>query len=304
MSATSSDQAPGRNGLLAMLEWYQAMGVDCAVSDAPVDWLARGDVPPQRVQRQPVAGLGRSGGSSLGSAPVAAGPAASPQRRPVHVAEAAPPAAGRNFIPAAPDAAAADAREAARSASTLNELQQALSQFEGCGLKATAKNLCFYRGAEQARVMIIGEAPGRDEDRSGMPFVGRAGQLLDKMLVAIDLDERAVHITNVVYWRPPGNRTPTPQEVLVCRPFLERQIELVAPEIIVTVGGPAAKAILDTAQGIMKTRGRWAEFTPPVGAAVKVMPTLHPAYLLRTPAAKRLAWRDLLAVRSALDGTQ
>lgn len=148
--------------------------------------------------------------------------------------------------------------------------------------------------------MVIGEAPGRDEDIAGTPFVGRAGKLLDMMLAAIGLDETKVHITNVVYWRPPGNRTPTPTEVHVCRPFLERQIELVAPEIILTVGGPAAKALLDTETGIMKTRGNWRDIT--VGShAVRVMPTLHPAYLLRTPAAKRLAWRDLLAVRAALD---
>ena len=180
------------------------------------------------------------------------------------------------------------------------ELGAAVSRFDGCGLKATAKNTCFYRGAPTARVMIIGEAPGRDEDLEGKPFVGRAGQLLDKMLAAISLGEADVHITNIVYWRPPGNRTPTPQEALVCRPFLERQAELVAPDFVLLLGGAAAKHIFDVADGIMRIRGKWREIDIG-GRRVKALATLHPAYLLRTPAAKRLAWRDLLAVRLALD---
>jgi len=147
--------------------------------------------------------------------------------------------------------------------------------------------------------MVIGEAPGRDEDRAGRPFVGRAGQMLDKMLAAIGLDEAQTHITNVVYWRPPGNRTPTPLEIQICRPFLERQVELVAPDIVVTLGGPASKAILETPSGIMKLRGKWCQIQ--IGdRQMKIMPTLHPAYLLRTPAAKRLAWRDLVAIKAAL----
>lgn len=210
----------------------------------------------------------------------------------------APP---RTFPTLAPDAATMAAREIARKAPTLEALEAALRSFDGCGLKATAKNLCFYRGSPQARVMIIGEAPGSEEDREGQPFVGRSGQLLDKMLAAIGLTEADVHITNTVYWRPPGNRTPTPQETLVCRPFLERQIELVAPEVIVTLGGPAAKAVLDVGDGILKVRGKWHQLTVG-GTAVRVMPTLHPAYLLRTPIQKKLAWRDLRAIRTALEG--
>jgi uracil-DNA glycosylase len=148
--------------------------------------------------------------------------------------------------------------------------------------------------------MLIGEAPGRDEDLQGKPFVGRAGQLLDKMLAAIGLTEADVHITNIVYWRPPGNRVPTPQEAQVCRPFIERQVELVAPDFVLLLGGAAAKGILDVADGIMRVRGKWREVT--LGErTVRTIATLHPAYLLRTPGAKRLAWRDLLAVRAALD---
>jgi DNA polymerase len=191
------------------------------------------------------------------------------------------------------------ARTTAGSASSLDDLRERLGTFDGCGLKATAKNLCFYRGAPSADLMIIGEAPGRDEDIEGRPFVGRAGQLLDKMLAAIDLTEADVHVTNIVYWRPPGNRTPTPQEALVCRPFLDRQIELVAPRFILTLGGPATKEILGLGEGIMRLRGKWRDF-PASSAPIRVMPTLHPAYLLRTPAAKRMVWRDLIALKTAL----
>jgi DNA polymerase len=148
--------------------------------------------------------------------------------------------------------------------------------------------------------MLIGEAPGRDEDLQGKPFIGRAGQLLDRMLAAIGLAEPDVHITNIVYWRPPGNRTPTPQEAQVCRPFLERQLELVGPDLVLLLGGAAANHILAATEGIMRVRGKWREVT--IGTrAVRAIATLHPAYLLRTPAAKRLAWRDLLAVKAALD---
>jgi len=212
-----------------------------------------------------------------------------------------PPAPSRQFPATAPEAAVSAARTAAREAATLEELGTKLAAFDGCSLKATAKNLCFYRGMAKARLMLIGEAPGRDEDLEGKPFVGRAGQLLDKMLAAIQLSEQNAHIANIVYWRPPGNRTPTPQEALVCRPFLERQVELVAPELVVLLGGAAAKHLLEVADGIMRIRGKWREIA--IGSVkVRAIATLHPAYLLRAPAAKRLAWRDLLAVKAALGG--
>ncbi len=196
-------------------------------------------------------------------------------------------------------AAESAARQAASKAQSLAELGQALAKFEGCGLKATAKNLCFYRGIPQTKLMLIGEAPGREEDLEGKPFVGRAGQLLDRMLAAIGHGEESVHITNIVYWRPPGNRTPSPQEAEACRPFLERQVELVAPDVVVLLGGAAAKQVLGLAEGIMRLRGRWQEVN--FGShSCRAIATLHPAYLLRTPAAKRLAWRDLLAIKAAL----
>ena len=269
------------------------------------DWLERGPVPPQTyVARKSEDGHAPTGDTTFAEpdrrrAPTVSTPNRAPEQRPQTVMPA---------VALSDEAAEANARDAARQAGSLDELHTLLRDFDGCGLKKTAKNLCFYRGAPDARVMVIGEAPGADEDRAGVPFVGRAGQLLDKMLGAIDLSEADAHITNVVYWRPPGNRVPTPQETLICRPFLERQIRLVQPELIVTVGGAAAKLILGVNQGIMKTRGKWGAMEVPAEAgeapmSVTVMPTLHPAYLLRSPAHKRHAWRDLLAIRQRLDET-
>ena len=297
--------AAQRADLVALLAWYRDMGVDAALDEMPTDWFGKGEAAPgahlhfagdaePSVETKSVA-ASRPPAAAEPSDRFAAEPAR-PIQRPA-LQPVVP--ATRQFSGAAPDDAAMAARQAARSAATLTALQEALARFEGCGLKATAKSLCFYRGSPSARLMIIGEAPGREEDLEGKPFVGRAGQLLDKMLAAIGLGEADVHITNIVYWRPPGNRTPTPQEAQVCRPFLDRQIELVAPQLLLTLGGPAAGAVLDVQGGIMKARGRWRELTSG-GRTIRAMPSLHPAYLLRTPAAKRLAWRDLLAIKAAL----
>ncbi len=278
--------------LAAVIEWYREMGVDQPVGDAPINWLARGDAAPDRRGGLPAS-------PSADRQPIARGEPAVrelPERPP------APTAPARQFPAATSDAAVPAARAAARNAASLEQLGATLARFDGCSLKATAKNLCFYRGAAKARLMLVGEAPGRDEDIEGKPFVGRAGQLLDRMLSAIQLSEQDVHITNIVYWRPPGNRTPTPQEAQVCRPFLERQVELVAPEVIVLLGGAAAKHMLDVAEGIMKVRGKWRDLEIGTHKA-RCIATLHPAYLLRTPAAKRLAWRDLLAIRAILDSS-
>jgi len=322
----SGGDHPGsdRAALLALLQWYRAAGVEDAVSDSPTNWIARGDEAPLNVRDLGLStapgGLppatGRQHQSEAPGSPVLSAKVdVLPEGRRVEsdrvavsqgaglqgTGSQATGAATRAFTVTAPEIARADARAAAASANSLADLRDRLEAFEGCGLKATAKNLCLFRGSEAARVMIIGEAPGRDEDQDGRPFVGRAGQLLDKMLAAIGLGEPDVHITNVVYWRPPGNRTPTPLEVEVCRPFLDRQIELVRPDVVLSLGGPAAKALLDTSSGIMKVRGKWQDIEAS-GRQIKIMPTLHPAYLLRTPAAKRLAWRDLLAVKAVLDG--
>ena len=237
----------------ALLAWYEAMGVDEAIGEVPVDYFA---VPAPEL----------------------------PPARPVTRAR-----------PAQPRPSSARPSEAA----TLAELEALIAAFEGCALKRTAKSLCFARGSSGARLMLIGEAPGRDEDLQGKPFVGRAGQLLDLMLTAIGLSESEVYITNTVYWRPPGNRTPTPEEVEACAPFLTRQIELLAPKILVLLGGAAAKNILGVTEGIMRLRGKWLSY-PCVVGPITTLATLHPAYLLRNPEAKRYAWRDLLMVKEAL----
>ena len=188
------------------------------------------------------------------------------------------------------------ARELARRAGSIEELRALLESFEGCTLKKTAKRLCLSRGSPGARIMLIGEAPGKDEDAKGLPFVGKAGQLLDRMLAAAGLTEADVYITNLVFWRPPGNRTPSSEEVQVCQPFVERQIELLSPDMLVFLGNAAAKQLTGATEGIMKLRGKWLSC-----AGIRAMATLHPAYLLRNPIAKRLAWRDLLAIREALE---
>jgi len=300
--------APPPADLAALLGWYRELGADEALGEAPVNWLERGDAGPGhrfrwRATTPSPAALSPPAAASQQPRlrqPTTAGRASDLAAR-AAPASAAAGGVQRPFAAVLPDAAIMGARGAARAAQSLPELEGTLAGFDGCSLKATAKNLCFYRGAITSALMLIGEAPGRDEDLAGKPFVGRAGQLLDKMLAAIGLQEEDVHITNIVYWRPPGNRTPTPQEAQVCRPFLERQIELVAPKVIVLLGGAAAKQLLDVTEGIMRIRGK--QRTLVIGTHnIQAMATLHPAYLLRTPAAKRLAWRDLLAIKALLEG--
>jgi DNA polymerase len=252
-----------------LLDFYLEAGADALLGEEPVDRFA--EVTP---------------------APRAAAAPKAPAQRPVVAAPA--------LAPAAPDAAAMEAREAAKSAATLHELRAILERFEGCALKATASRLVFADGNPQARLMLVGEAPGRDEDIEGLPFVGRSGKLLDRMLAAIGLDRTSVYIANVVPWRPPGNRTPTPQETQVCLPLITRQIELADPDVLVCLGGPSAQTLLGQS-GITKIRGRW--FTFHSGAReIRAMPTFHPAFLLRSPLQKRFAWRDFLAIKKALSG--
>ncbi len=264
-----------------LLEWYQAMGAGEVIAGTPQDWFA--DVAPLKPLASP----------SVETAVAAAKQA--PRERKLPPRQETAPAAPKPVI----EGAGADvmaARELARSARDPGELRSLLEAFEGCALKKTATRLCLSRGSPDARIMLIGEAPGKDEDAKGLPFVGRAGQLLDRMLAAIGLTEADVYITNLVFWRPPGNRTPSPEEVQVCQPFVERQIELLRPEILVFLGNAAAKQLTGATEGIMKLRGKWLSY-----AGIRAMATLHPAYLLRNPIAKRLAWRDLLAIREVLD---
>ena len=263
-----------------LARWYAEIGVDIAMEEVPVDRFAESAKAEQRVPAR----------------------AASPQRpdaQQVSRQAAAPPMSATGFANATiPDEKAVEnARELAAKAATLDELRKAMEGFDGCNLKITAKNTVFADGNPQARIMLIGEAPGADEDRVGLPFVGRAGQLLDRMLGSIGLDRTSVYITNMLAWRPPGNRTPTPQEIEVCRPFIDRHVALVKPEVIVFVGGVSFKGMTGSADGILKSRGRWMEYAYDGGKADAIA-TLHPAYLLRQPAQKRLAWQDLLKIKA------
>ena len=263
-----------------LLAFYAEAGVDMAVGEEANNFLAPQDKP--------------------------AAPAATstplPRPSPIRVGAAQlelGASARSNSAPPPPDTAIMAAREAARSAATMDELRVILEKFEGCALRSTATQLVFADGNPNARVMFVGEGPGYEEDKQGLPFVGRSGKLLDQMLKAIGLDRTQVYIANIVPWRPPGNRTPTPQEAAICLPFLLRQIALCDPDVLVCLGGPSAQTLLNVKEGIMKLRGRWFAFNS--GAReIRAMPTLHPAYLLRTPLAKRNAWRDFLAIKKAL----
>jgi len=252
---------------LSTLNWLVEAGADEALADAPVNRLVAKPVP----------------------APVPQAPA-----------PRVPAPARASLIPPQDGDAIGGAMAAASAATTLAELRTALEAFDGCPLKRTATNTVFADGVAEGRVLLIGEAPGRDEDRIGRPFVGRAGQLLDKMLASIQLDRKTnAYITNVINWRPPDNRDPTPEEAAACLPFLRRHIELAQPGIIILLGAVAARHVVGINEGIMKLRGRWLEYR--VGdRMVPLMPTLHPAYLLRQPAHKKLAWRDLQAVRDKM----
>jgi uracil-DNA glycosylase len=199
-----------------------------------------------------------------------------------------------------PDASETSARALAEAATDLETLQSAMADFNGCALRRTATQLVFADGVPGSRVMFVGEAPGGEEDRIGRPFVGRAGQLLDRMLRTIGLDRQTVYIANVVPWRPPGNRTPTPQETQICLPFIERQIDLADPEYLVCLGGSAVRALLGVQGGILRTRGSWFAYPRQNGRETRVLAMLHPAFLLRQPAHKRFAWADMRALASAL----
>jgi len=286
--------APDRQDLAALLRWYVDMGVDCPVEEAPVDRFAQSLAQP-RPLAQP--SLSRA---SAASPPPRPSPPQLQRLAPSPVAPVAPPVAARPAAALSQDSAVASAREQAASAGTLDELRERLSGFEGCALKNAATQLVFSDGAPDARLMIVGEGPGAEEDRMGKPFVGKAGQLLDKMLAAIGLDRTNVYIANVVPWRPPGNRTPTPQELALCLPFIRRQIELVSPDFLVLLGASSAQTLLNEKEGIMRLRGHWHEYDCG-GRKIKALPMLHPAYLLRAPLKKAQAWRDLRSLRHALD---
>ena len=269
-----------RDETLATLQWLIDAGADEAIGETPVDRLAapaaRRAEPPPAEKASP-------------------GPARAPAPHPV-----VKPAPGASL--ASTEAALSSARDLARAAGNLEELKAALDAFEGCALKQHAMNLVFADGNPKARVMVIGEGPGAEEDRRGLPFVGVSGRLLDRMLAGIGLDRTSAYITNVLFWRPPGNRTPTGTEIAACLPFVERHIELVDPQVLLLAGGISAKTLLGRSEGILKLRGHWAHYQHAgMARPIPALASLHPAYLLRQPAQKRLAWRDFLALKEALD---
>lgn len=263
---------------LAALDWYRAAGVDLAQVDAPVDRFAA-SVPAVRAR-------------------VPAGMTVQPSVTPIMA-----PAPARD-LPAPPVAVSLNAdpsetRALAASANTLDELRAVMNAYDGCLLKKRATQLCFADGNPQAEIMLVGEGPGEQEDIQGKPFVGRAGQLLDRMLAAIGLDRSKVYIANMVPWRPPGNRNPTPEELALCSPFLHRQVELVAPKLLVTLGNVPTQSLFATSLGITRMRGQWKTLSIN-SLTLPALPTLHPAYLLRTPASKAMAWQDMLSLKAAM----
>jgi uracil-DNA glycosylase len=281
--------------LRAILAFYVEAGVDAVLQEEPVDCFAADAAPvPASVPPGAPAAPARAPRSISDAVELARG-------SPLTGGSIARPTAvpAQSDAPLSADAAVMAARDLARSAASLDDLRALLERFEGCGLRKTAKQLVFAAGNPQARVMFVGEAPGREEDLEGLPFVGRSGQLLDRMMAAIGLDRSNAYIANVIPWRPPGNRTPTPQETQTCLPFTLRQIELADPDILVCLGGPSAQTLLDIKDGIRKSRGRWHAYHTGT-REIRAIATFHPAYLLRNPIEKRFVWRDFLAIKKAL----
>ncbi|MDR6952785.1 DNA polymerase [Ancylobacter sp. 3268] len=288
-----------RAALADLLAFYAEAGVDAALGDAPVDRFAE-----SAAERSAPRAAPRPDAAAPGAAlPVAASPGTAAARREIARAPAPSPGAPSPGAPPPPDRAAADAREAAASAPDLDALRALMEGFDGCALKLTASRLVFGDGNPRARLMLVGEAPGRDEDIEGKPFVGRSGKLLDRMLAAIGIDRTSAYIANVIPWHPPGNRTPTPQETAICLPFIRRQIELVNPDVLVCLGNPSTQTLLGSKDGITKARGRWMEYDTGT-RRIAALATFHPAYLLRTPLGKRMVWRDLLAIERKLAETK
>ena len=268
--------------LEALLRWYLDAGVDEAVGEHPIDRFAESE-------------------SSRHFSPTPAGPPPLASRpRPDSPSLNEPPAAtatGPTGVAAVESAVAL-----AEQATTLEGVRQALLKFDGCALSQTATNLVFGDGSQHAKIVFVGEAPGAEEDRRGVPFVGPSGRLLDKMLASIALVRSSVFITNTIFWRPPGNRSPTSAEVAACMPFVERIIELIDPQFLVALGGPAATALLGQAESVGRLRGRWFTYqTAQMARPIPATALFHPAYLLRSPLQKRLAWRDLLAIKNRID---
>ena len=260
---------------LDALRWHIEMGVDELIDDQPIDRYAAAAIPRAAV----------------------AVPSPSANSQPARPAASASPGQ-----PLAPSEGARDAIAIARDANSIEDLRERLETFEGCALKFTATNTVFADGDPASDIMFIGEAPGVDEDRQGLPFVGASGQLLNRMLSALGRERTSIYISNILFWRPPGNRSPTAAETAACLPFVQRHIELARPKVLVFLGGSSAKTMLNRTEGIMRLRGKWFDYTSEeLGTPIPAMPTFHPAFLLRQSAQKREAWRDFLAIQEKLE---
>jgi len=275
---------------LALLKLYIDWGADEAIESTPQSRLGATAAPLAPARLQPPVQPGFSEAPRSIAPPLPAAP------RP-----AAPRIDLRKLGPM-DQAAIESARDFARNAQSLEDLKAALARYDGVSLRKTATNLVFADGNPKAEVMLVGEAPGADEDRQGLPFVGVSGQLLDRMMAAIGYDRTTFYITNVCFWRPPGNRKPTEAELAAQQPFVLRHIELVRPKVLVLVGGSSAQMLLGTTEGITRLRGKWFDYrSDGLDQPIPTLPIFHPAYLLRQPELKREAWRDLLKLRVRLD---
>ncbi|QEE09054.1 uracil-DNA glycosylase [Bartonella kosoyi] len=263
-----------------LLNFYKESGADAVLTDLPIDRFKQ--LPSSERKLAPVVNISHHQQRSPTTSPTV-----KLDHQPLHNSRA---------IQNEPAAI-----ESAKSAKTLDELKSALLAFNGCSLKLTAKNTCFSDGIAGSPLMLIGEAPGREEDIQGVPFVGKAGMLLNKILASIGLTRNNVYIANTIPWRPPGNRTPTPREIALCRPFIERHIYLARPRVLIALGGVAAQFLTGSQSGIIRTRGKWHIYESEDNIKIPVMPTFHPAYLLRTPSQKKLTWIDFLEVKNRLD---
>ncbi|EJF86634.1 uracil-DNA glycosylase [Bartonella rattimassiliensis] len=269
------NQTPCSISYEELLNFYKESGVDAVLTDLPIDRFKKSACSEKKLA--PIINISHNQQTS---------PAIKLDNHPLH---------NSRVIQNEPAAI-----ESAKNAKTLDELKSALLAFNGCSLKLTAKNTCFSDGTAGSPLMLIGEAPGREEDLQGIPFVGKAGMLLNKILASIGLTRNNVYIANTIPWRPPGNRTPTPREVALCRPFIERHIYLARPRVLIALGGVAAQLLTGSQNGIIRTRGKWHIYESE-DIKIPVMPTFHPAYLLRTPSQKKLTWMDFLEVKNHLD---
>lgn len=268
-----------------LIDWYVEMGITTAIGHTTTDHF----------KFVPLPAIGYTAAQKIVQKPAAKGEP---------VAKASPPSSS----PSAPlniprTKVSQESRSIANACGSLSELKNALTGFEGCPLKFTATNMVFADGNPEAKVMLIGEAPGADEDREGLPFVGGAGQLLDRALATIGLNRTNVYITNILPWRPPGNRPPTPQEIAQCLPFVERHIELIQPKLVILLGGVSTKALLNDNDGIMKIRGHWRDYKhPALETPIRTIATYHPAFLMRSPSQKAQFWQDLLLIEDEIRG--